>query len=425
MQLWKTGLRWAECSGNLCVPSGAHKYRLGEREINEASPAGVALRRLSLRHKRWLLIHAKAAERRRLRENMIRAARRRFPHSSGGRFVSMYGPEGFTYVRLTGQPRRVPNNLSLIENPDETIEFLRDLKTGLDGSVVRNRRGRRSLSVVPSSINSYWDFCNIERISPLVALMIASQYDRVVRKGGWVIRPINIDRWDRKVFTVLLGIGFFEILGIVRKDSDIVGDEEASILKFQAGSKADGPRVGDLLKALDVPEIFENDVLYSVIVEGLVNTVHHAYPEGVAFPEPHVGGWWMSAFVDRTQRRVRIAIYDHGVGIPATLPQWSQYDRLKRGWRLMFGGDPELEVNGSRDGTAIALAMVVGRSSTKQDHRGRGLPFMESLLDLCVDGSISIYSRRGSYHRKKGGRPQHYNRNVEVAGTLVVWTLGY
>lgn len=164
--------------------------------------------------------------------------------------------------------------------------------------------------------------------------------------------------------------------------------------------------------------------MYSAIVEALTNTRHHAYPQDHVFRKPHYPGWWLTGFVDNKSRRVRISVYDRGLSIPGTLLTWDKYATFDRLWKKAFSGSPDPE-DTSRDGTAIALAMETGRTSTGEGYRGKGLPSMEEALDLCVDGHLTIYSRSGEYRRWKGRSPHHVNRLASIGGTLVSWDLRF
>ncbi len=134
------------------------------------------------------------------------------------RWVTLYRQGVFERAALKGTPRSLPSVLSLADNYEETANFLSEIRKQLveswqksDGKIdVKNRKQRRA----PLVIESYWPFENIDLISPAVALIVASEYDRIRRKNGWIPRAINLERWKPSVFMMLEGIGFFELCGI-------------------------------------------------------------------------------------------------------------------------------------------------------------------------------------------------------------------
>ena len=84
---------------------------------------------------------------------------------------------------------------------------------------------------------------------------------------------------------------------------------------------------------------------------------------------------------------------------------WSlidRYNRLKNRIlkRLGRGSDGELQYKHDIEGIAIAVAMHVGRTSTKVKGRGQGLPKYEEVLNCCSDGELVIRSGFGWYEKK-------------------------
>ena len=330
---------------------------------------------------------------------------------------------------VTGEARPVPTVLSLSQNYEDTARFLAELRRRLVESWRRHggqlsQRRRERLRELPRSLESYWDFTCIEEITPAVALVVASEYDRIRRREGWFPFAVNFERWKPEVRFLLDGVGFLEMAGVHDEGATFIEGEHWRMLRFRSGDQADGEQVGALLEELGVDEALENPEIYGAIIEALVNTRHHAYPPTHRFEEPHFPGWWMTGFVDRARRRLRISAFDHGLGIPGTLRTWAKYPLFERGWRRLLGS--EVAANDtSRDGTAIALAMAVGRTSTGEHYRGRGLPAIEAAVDLCRHGRVTIYSRYGQYIRAKGSRPEHRNLTAPIGGTLVIWDLWF
>jgi hypothetical protein len=322
----------------------------------------------------------------------------------------------------------VPSILSLGDHYEQTAQFLGALRTELAESWKLNRSlanygsARRMGSRVQPIVQNYRDFTTLQQVTPAVALVLASEYDRVTRAGGYVPRAVDLHRWNPEVKALLDGLGFFELLGVDRRRANLIEGEGWRMLRFRSGNAADGYIVHELLEELRVPDFLDDPELYGAIVEALVNTRQHAYPAEHIFPEPHIPNWWLTGFIDERAKRVRISVFDQGLSIPGTLNTWSRYPAYLQRFKKLFRSEPDPS-DRSRDGTSIALAMAVGKSSTGWQYRGRGLPIMEAVVDLCRSGTLTIYSRSGQYMRKTGARSAYLNRTAEIGGTLIIWDL--
>lgn len=346
----------------------------------------------------------------------------------GGRWVTMYSGGQTQRAKLLDKPRPVPSVLCLVENFTATAEFLQELRIGLfDGyrrSGRRSRAQRRAAGKAPPLIRRYWDFSVIERISAEVALIIAAEYNRFHRGGGWIPRAIDIEKWRPDVREMLTDIGFLSLAGTDPPSTDVLSGGGWSILKLRAGQEAEGEQIKQLLGDLGVRDMIDNGPLYDAIMEGLVNTIHHAYPSTHSFDEPHFPNWWMTGFIDRESRWFTVMVFDQGLSIPATLPNWKHFSTFRRRWSRLFGVEPNSD-DTSRDGVAIRMAMKVGKTQTNEETRGKGLHAMEEAVNLCDDGELAIFSRCGEYRKTTGRTGRHVNRNIPIGGTLIVWSMRF
>ena len=392
---------------------------------------GATVRRLSERQRQRLLRVSALRGRSKQRERRRREAVIRTVRISSGKpsdTITIFGPDGLQYATLQGERRPAPAVVSLSANPDETLKFLDQTRQSLHDQWVqfpRNRSRRHATKSAPLVVRSYWDYSSIERIGPDAALVLASQYDRFRRKGGWTPRAVDIDKWNPEVRAELDGVGFLELVGVAHAGPPYVDVGTRRILKFQANDEAYGQQVFKMLTDLGVNENLHLIDLYSCIVEAIVNTRQHAYPADILFEQPHVPNWWLAASLDHAKRRLRVTVVDHGATIPRTLPRWERYPAFARGFRKLLRRElhPDPDDDGY-DGAALAVAMAVGRTATEKEYRGKGLAFIESVLGLCNTGRLSIYSRRGSYIRTKGSKPFYATRPTPIRGTLVAWDLG-
>lgn len=393
------------------------------------------LKRLTEDRRKWLARHTVLSGARtylsRTRRQVRIALGLKVSEFSDGRWVSVYSNGRTQKAHLLGKPRPVPSMLCLSRNYEQTASFLIDLRNGMFETYRRNkfqgprsRYHRRASGKAAIAVKDYWDFSQIKEISPEVALVIAAEYNRFHRGGSWVPKAIDIERWQPGVREMLTAVGFLSLAGTDPPDGDVLTGSGWSILKFRAGRQADGEQVKNLLRDLGVAEMLDNAPLYEAIMEGLVNTIHHAYPGSHAFEEPHIPGWWMTGIIDKEQRWFSIIIYDQGLSIPATLPAWRLFPAFSRKWTRLFSSAPDSETT-SRDGVAIRLAMKVGKTQTNEATRGKGLHAIEAAVNLCADGELAIYSRCGEYRKETGRSGRHVNRNNSIGGTLIVWNMSF
>lgn len=345
------------------------------------------------------------------------------------KLITIRSARGDESARVVEPARPVPAILSLNRNFEETSKFIFNVRESLadgcaDEYMPKSNQHLKAIERSHKNLKTYFDFSMIEEISASVALILAAEYDCYRRVGGFVPGAVDMHLWKPEVRAILEGIGFLDMAGVRKQGPTYLEGSDWKILRFKSGSEADGEQVGNLLSELGVDAALDNPELYGAILEALVNTRHHAYPKDVAFSAPFFPGWWLTGFVDHGSRRLRISVYDRGLSIPGTLQTWDKYSLFQRAWRRVFSILPDPD-DVSRDGSAIALAMEVGRSSTGEGYRGKGLPSMEDALDLCVEGAITIYSRTGEYRRLKGQKPHYVNRNASIGGTLVTWDLRF
>lgn len=221
--------------------------------------------------------------------------------------------------------------------------------------------------------------------------------------------------------------GLADALGVTRHLST---PTHSSVVEWQhlVGSKADGDRVKELLDTYrlhtqaDLP-----DELFLVLTEGLTNVAHHAYPAECAVAPEHRKWWLFSRFVEPTPAQegsIYIAIYDIGVGIPATLrPKIKNYEHwlnvVDKTARATSLGDGAL-----LDQRLLRTAIEESRSQTFLAFRGKGLPEMREFAASTDGGRLHIVSGQAQYS-VLGGRPdgQLQGFGEKFPGTLLLWNL--
>ena len=149
--------------------------------------------------------------------------------------------------------------------------------------------------------------------------------------------------------------------------------------------------------------------LYDCVAEAMTNVKHHAYGE-----DGEGGNWWMFATI--SQKRVFVAMHDRGATIPATLlakPQFRDY----------ITGNV-FSIRAGTDASLIAAA-VGGRTRTRLDYRGKGLPEMLEFTRSIPASDLGIYSRKGFFRFNNGHQQLESSGNLDwpVDGTLILWMI--
>ena len=397
------------------------------------------MRKITLRRKLWLDHSTLNGSRRKIHEKQRlkfnHTAQKHSNHFFYKKKVSLYSQGRLEFAIVDCDPRPVPEKLSLTYNWVATVEFLTEVRKGLSKILItspinsrkRNRYLRRSS---PLKMNSYWDFTTIREMSIPIALMLASEYDRIRQVNGWVPRAVNIHKWDKDIRIMLNSIGFLELTGIKQKTSTVADLTNGKLLKLCGGKNANGEKIMEYILELGIDLTEEDPRLSDAIMEALTNTVHHAYAHDHLCAPNTVKAWWLVAWLQHKSdgRHLTIATYDQGASIPGTLHLWEKYPIWERKFlqffQFMNRGDTPSDLSDQRyDGKAIELAIEIGTSSTELGNRGKGLDQIARALELCKDGTLSIYSRCGAYIKKKDTVASSVNQSVPIVGTLVVWQL--
>lgn len=271
------------------------------------------------------------------------------------------------------------------------------------------------------SIPHFTSFESIKLISPAVALALAAEYERVWRLGGNKPFVANIHKWDELVVDVLWEIGFFEIVGFPQDVPEPSPKGDEVIVRMQSGETVDPELVKNLIgKLRDLyPGSREEESeaglvhIYGAMIEAIVNVVQHAYPKGINPWGATSRRWWMTGAVNRKTRWTTAVVYDQGVTIPVSLPNWRRY----AGWRDRISaslGFAPVASNSQEDGRVIEVAVQELATSTEEEHHGHGLAQMQGFVDHCVDGHLRILSRCGEVVFRPGHTPEVKTHSVPI-----------
>lgn len=308
---------------------------------------------------------------------------------------------------------RPPENLDLHENYDETLAFLMEVRGRSVGEpAIHPRTGARLVL--------FTEFSALRRIAPGAGLVLAAELDR--RRIVTGAKPRSLDsEWEPEVRTYFQQAGLFELLGIPAQIQSDPSSLEGTLhaVRFVRGRSvlgAVGAGLRDQLENLCGKKIGPRGTVYEAISEAIANT-RHAYPHHIAiWPTKATGQWWAAGTWNSETDVVSLQLYDQGVGIPTTLPRSEHWSQVIAAATILH---PE-----RTDDRLIAAALEVGRTSTGESGRGKGLAEMAAWIDKLGNGFLRITSGKGSVVYRPGGSVSGTSRRAPFFGTLIEWEIG-
>jgi len=310
-------------------------------------------------------------------------------HNTGAQEESRSG----VYIKL-------PPTLDLDENYEKTVTHFRNVRRG----------SQRQLKL--KSLN----FDDIEHISPSAALLLASEVDKWNQSISWRLKASH-SSWKPQIKRLLYEMGYFELLHI-KKPTDLAEIKNTRFLKFIRGEVNNKRAAGELAKSLRIQienasgcEI-KRHLLFDGLSEAITNVTHHAYKSK---SKRMFRMWWMAGAFDSEKNLVTITFYDHGRGIPNTLPASRFWEKLKHNFSSW------------NDGQKIMAAMQAGRSSTGRSERGKGLQNFLEIIKSHTGSILKIYSFRGCLIVKNNENTnalEYFQRTHTnpIQGTLIEWS---
>jgi hypothetical protein len=257
------------------------------------------------------------------------------------------------------------------------------------------------------------DLRQVTKVLPTGAVMLLAELDRL-----YAGQPESTLRLYRPKNEVIHAV--FCQIGVYQSDNSLGPEADRDDVKHwrsATGVASEGDKGGAILEAYEgrLAENLTSD-LYAGIVEAMTNTVHHAYVGRQGFELKQFIGrrWW--ALSQERDDELTVAICDLGIGIPRSLPRSATFtsDAVRRAWKRL-GLDRS-------DASAIKVAVELGRTSTGQKGRGRGLSEIVEAADLSEEGRVLISSNKGVFV-SVNGKSYARNHSHSIRGTLIHWTV--
>ncbi|MBN2069718.1 MAG: hypothetical protein JW739_08795 [Opitutales bacterium] len=287
----------------------------------------------------------------------------------------------------------IPRVFSLAENSDETLLFFSDLR-----DAVFKKRVSEILI----------DHSAIGIIDPPAALMLISETMRIRVCAPRCVLSCKLAE-DSLVAELLEKLDYWKMYGYRRNHNSELNEQ----LVMKATNNFTLPEV---VKNIIVDfsdcctfSVPQKKMLFKGIVECMDNVMSHAYPS--KFKRMWLKQqWWLIAYKNRTERKISICFYDHGLGIPGTIRT-----RLRDNLILLKRSDEDI----------IKEAVMSGcYSRTKLETRGRGLPKLYDIIDGTeFSGELSLFT--GNSHCRFNEYQEFFPQRLTngIHGTLITWNL--
>ena len=276
----------------------------------------------------------------------------------------------------------VPNNFSVINNPNQMLEFFEDINY--------HAKKRRNIFLEMSEIQ--------DMTSDAILYMLSMfDYHKSVHRFSSISGsyPKNISCRN-----LLVESGFLDYVEpkyrINRISPDILSVKSNSNVQGDIASKV----ISFALNKLNQNKDSKSRGIYATLIECMANTIHHAYGEN----NPYTKWWLMALYSDN---KVNFTFYDSGMGIPKTLKK----NFTEKFFSSMFNQKNDYEL-------IISALNGEFRTRTRDKWRGRGLPKINSFYKQGYINKLTLVSNYGYVNY---GEDSFYNMDEKFRGTLFSW----
>lgn len=287
-----------------------------------------------------------------------------------------------------------PEFLDLEFNFDKTVEYLKDVKYGLE--ISRNEKVRVNLK-------------NLKKISMEACLMLVAEVNWAIGRNKHCRAECH-KPLDSFVDAQLDQFGFYDFFKLKFSSNRTY----PFFLKVKSSNKPEPEIAAELVDLFKSKQNFDDRMgrrLYEALVECMVNVNHHAYPES------NSKKWWLAGAYDKETNKIKFSFYDKGITIPMSLR-----GKLASAVIKLPYADQWLTMN---DAEIIYEAVDQGWSRTKLETRGNGLPSLKVLIDSASqEGTLNIYSGNGKVQFDKDAENDKKIKMLSsIEGTLITWEI--
>jgi hypothetical protein len=268
------------------------------------------------------------------------------------------------------------------------------------------------------------DFSDLKKISTSASLVLTaeiSRWDDSIRRR---LKPL-VESWDQNIFEHFYNLGFFDLFENKSGLPDISKNDKKktlSVVRYIKGLCGDGSKIRCFKQRL--VEIIGSEIekwtfLVCGLDEAITNVSHHAYPATFYVADENKC-WYLSSGFCSESRELKVVFYDQGVGIQNTLPSSGIYEKV-----VSFLADINASLmRRKKDEVMLKAAMVVDRTSTGDEDRGKGLQDLLEFIKHRGDGYLSVLSGHALYKYSMSGGVEETKSasfKTEMQGTLLIW----
>lgn len=281
-----------------------------------------------------------------------------------------------------------PTNFSLYQNPDETLEYIKEVKNTVMASM--------PVRIEMKSI----EVSSIDTIMYFLAIL------KRLRFSGVNYRCEGDLPNNEKCKYLLRASGFLSYVNSRNPNADLTREDAfVRIISGKYSEPKTAKKICDfVISKLNFTRIGTMD-LYIMIMELMSNTRDHAY---INVNKYHMlTDWYVFVYCLEDKNAIRFIFLDTGDGIPSTIRK-----------KLLEPTKTFLGLRSHTDYIKSALEGIDLRSRTGELYRGNGLPTINSSYQQDYIKDLTIISNRGYF-----GKDRQDDLGLELEGTLFYWEI--
>ena len=288
-----------------------------------------------------------------------------------------------------------PENLSFIDNADEVIEFINNLKHEFDK--------RNQVFVVLKNVKRI----TYDAIVVLLSIMVKFKSKKISFNGSY---PLNINAKK-----ILKQSQFLKYLYEDFDEADRYNLERKNSIHTHAWKNVDSELGKELIKQASKTVWGEERRCQGVqrtLIELMLNTNNHADDEKRG--EKH---WWLSVHHDLENNKVSFAFIDFGVGVFSSLSNKKSSSKF---YGVIEKARDIFKFNDNAGLLRLILDGSIHKTATNKPYHGKGLPGIKTALERNQISNLNIITN--DVHAV----PENniYNKNTRsFSGTFVYWEL--
>ncbi|WP_411565596.1 hypothetical protein ACLIN3_20705 [Pseudomonas orientalis] len=259
------------------------------------------------------------------------------------------------------------------------------------------------------------DFSTIESLHSCGTIFLVAQIERILNSDEFSVTVEATYPENTIVEQMFQHMGLLEKLGLTSRVENLDASDVIPWL-YVSGYEGDLGSVAEELPRILVEStnLKLRMALLSGMAEAVANSSEHAYQTEECGTEldRESQKWWL--FTRQVDEYIVVVICDLGLGIPGT---------LEANWKDELAAILKTRTGMKRkDHKMIELAFTVGKSSTNEKHRGKGLKDILKVVKEQHIGAISIYSNKGSYSIDNiEGTKYSGDDKSSIGGTIIQW----